>query len=127
VVRNHTDGTRFEVGTSGPKHGKPCGSGRSEDTSMEGQYRWSARKRMPRRIPREEVGTTDPGDHGALKESQVHEGRAACRHDDSRNTSKTNPATGKVKEGAGKAKRPATPPSKGHRTVSKEKVRPYAP
>jgi len=89
VVRNHADGTWLEAATSSSKYDGDIvwewTLGRNVDG---GAYRWPVRKHAPRRIPREEVGFTGPGECGALKESQVHEGRAACRHDDTRNTSK---------------------------------------
>jgi hypothetical protein len=94
---------------------------------MEGRIRWPACTCMPRRIPREEVGATDPGDTGALKESQVHEGQAVRRHDDTRNTSKVRSVTSKTMEGEGKVKRPTTRPSGGARRHSQEGLRLMCP
>jgi hypothetical protein len=93
---------KIRSGTSNPKHGQLCGSGRSEDTSMEGRLPVVRARARSMANPTRGGRISDPGDNGALKESQVHEGRAACRQSDSRNSSKTTSVTSKVREEATK-------------------------
>jgi hypothetical protein len=120
VVQNHEDGTGFRgMAPSEPKHGPQgaCGSGRSVACRWRG-LRHPEKSGSPPRIPGEEVGNPTGATDSSLEGSQGPRVRSIPRTFGSvwsagrrRKTSKTRWATGKVREGAGKANDPLRPRS----------------